>query len=204
MIEQSNSLPQILYSTLTSNRNQSKLKLLKQYKMLICFSLSILWSKTEFLIHIWQVMLKMKSRHIAGTVTKKKKSKPLIFCFCLFSFLLMIWSRIGGGGTPSIWGLEKVVCKLCRKKIKKVAIFHFHFHWYIVLYWKFPIHRCSAGGDEGHSGLARPPPARGRWGPEVLCLEDRVAWGRRVWVPEPKRVWYMDSRCHKIALHCCR
>lgn len=135
--------------------------------MLICFSLSILWSKTEFLIHIWQVMLKMKSRHVAGTVTKKKKSKPLIFCFSLFSFLLMIWSRIGGGGTPSIWGLEKVVCKLCWEKIKKVTIFPFH--WYLVFLLKIPIdvvlevmkdipawpgrHLLEGGGDRRYFAL---------------------------------------------------
>lgn len=36
-----------------------------------------------------QVMLKMKSRHVAGTITKKKKSKFLL-CFLSFFLLLMM------------------------------------------------------------------------------------------------------------------
>ncbi|KAL0295557.1 UNVERIFIED_CONTAM: VAN3-binding protein [Sesamum angustifolium] len=46
---------------------------------------------------------------------------------------------------------------------------------------------CSAGSPEGHSGLARPPPAR-RWRtPEILCVENSGTRGRRVRVQEPKR-----------------
>lgn len=47
-------------------------------------------------------MLKMKSRHVAGTITKKKKSKllPLSFSNNL--------NRIGGGSSH-IWGFVKAI-----------------------------------------------------------------------------------------------
>lgn len=60
----------------------------------------------------------MKSRHVAGTVTKKKKSEPLIlfaFIFLFFLHYLMMRSRVGGGGLLSIWGFEKVVCNIREK-----------------------------------------------------------------------------------------
>lgn len=62
-------------------------------------------------------MLKMKSRHVAGTITKKKKSKLLL---CLFSNNL---NRIGGGSC-SIWGFVKAIDTKERKRWKG-----FNFNW---------------------------------------------------------------------------
>ncbi|CAB4261581.1 unnamed protein product [Prunus armeniaca] len=48
-----------------------------------------------------QVMLKMKSRHVAGTITKKKKSKSLLLSFT--NNLI----RMEVAGSSSIWGFAK-------------------------------------------------------------------------------------------------
>lgn len=87
MIEQSNSLPVILFSTLHLNRCQKRLQSWckaarkQNLNLLLHFILSSIIIKHSFYCHIWQVMLKMKSRHVAGTLTKKKKSESLLSCF---------------------------------------------------------------------------------------------------------------------------
>lgn len=57
-------------------------------------------------------MLKMKSRHVAGTITKKKKSE--YHCFCL-SLVINVKTEFGGGGSSSIWGFEKANSKMALK-----------------------------------------------------------------------------------------
>lgn len=71
-------------------------------------------------------MLKMKSRHVAGTVTKKKKSK-FIFAFHLLSNDDEIRVGCVGGGGGAIFSLG-----IRESKLKKMENMNQHF--FFILY----------------------------------------------------------------------
>lgn len=61
-----------------------------------------------------------------------------------------------------------------------------HLHSLLIFY------RCGGGGDQGHAGMGRAPPAGRRRASEVLRAEDIGEGRRRVRMPESEGVRHMD------------
>lgn len=164
-------------------------------------------------------MLKMKSRHVAGTITKKKKSEfSLTFVFVSFSLTDL---EVGLGSYRDLWKLFSLFFKVW---IKSKGFFfnqiHLHTHSFIRVwsirvrslacvigfnptcyFWIFC--RCCTGSYQRYASLVGASFARRWWESSLLWFENDNARHCGVWVPKSKRIWCVDTRCFKASINIC-
>lgn len=140
------------------------------------------WMCHLMIILLVKVTLKMKSRHVAGTITKKKKSEfyKLFLSCSIFPFLFSF---------RDLW-----------KERSKVFFYNSIPFLFLFLFW---ICRCGGWTNQKYACLAGTPLTTRRWGSSVLWVENTNARCRWIRMHESKRIWCVDSRCFKASFYCC-